>query len=146
VADIETGETLRLVASRGRPKHGEPFTMWFAGVMTAFTGSAAGRSLTSVQWQVWAWVCSAMGFDNELSLNVTHLASGLGRPRPVVSRAVTALEKAGLVRREPDPRDPSRTVLSVNAHLVYRGTVQGRRDAVLRQTWAPSGAQFASMS
>ncbi|NUR14907.1 MAG: MarR family transcriptional regulator [Dermatophilaceae bacterium] len=143
VVELETGEVRMVEMAEPPPRHGDPFTMSFNGDMMLFASSPAARSLTGVHWHVWTALCNMMDYNNVLHLNIAHLARQLGRDRPTVSRAISHLETTGLVRRAADPRDPSRTVLAVNAHLAYRGRVGDRRRTVQEQTWAASGAQLS---
>lgn len=56
---------------------------------------------------------SALAQIREGELTVGALASHLGLTLPTVSGVVADLERAGFVRRTPDPKDRRRTLLSV---------------------------------
>lgn len=58
---------------------------------------------------------SALSQIREGELTVGALASHLGLTLPTVSGVVADLERAGFVRRTPDPKDRRRTLLSVCA-------------------------------
>lgn len=160
LADIGTGELILLRDAAPPPRHGEAFTMLFQKDLLALVCSPVGVSLTALQLRVLLGVWSLVGFDNLMPLNVTDLARRLGAHRTSVSRALGALERLELVRvLEPGTfvrgtsagsgpaaiSELGTRHLRVNPHIAYRGRVQQRRDAVARDTWAPSGPALAQV-
>lgn len=139
--------TVHLVQKAPRqPRHSQAFAMVFQSDMASFIASDVGRKLTAVQLRVLVRLWSTVEYDNTVIVNISHVAKAMNTERASVSRAFTALENLGLLRREPHPDDPRCRLLSLNAHLVYKGNVVGRREAIRRQTWAPSGSQMGSQT
>lgn len=142
VADLSTGETLVLKAQPAPPRHGQGFTLMFQADLLALLRSDVGRSLSALELRVLLLLCSLMTYDNAVRSSKAEMAKQLGAYRSSVSRAVKVLAGHGLLREEPGLQ-PGDSVLRVNPHLVYRGNVQERRAAVVRDVWAPSGRDFA---
>ena len=160
LADVSTGEVILLRDAARPPRHGDAFTMLFQKDLLALVCSPVGVNLTALQLRVLLGVWSLVGFDNLMPLNVTDLARRLGAHRTSVSRALGVLERLDLLRiLEPGaaatasatgsgaagPVDVGARHLRVNPHISYRGRVGQRRDAVARDTWAPSGSALANM-
>lgn len=160
LADVSTGEVILLRDAARPPRHGDAFTMLFQKDLLALVCSPVGVNLTALQLRVLLGVWSLVGFDNLMPLNVTDLARRLGSHRTSVSRALGALERLDLLRiLEPGAAatasatgggvagsvDVGARHLRVNPHISYRGRVGQRRDAVARDTWAPSGSALANM-
>jgi len=102
-----------------------------------------------------------VGKDNELSLNewramvvlashpgvaAAEIAEATGLDKMAVSRAIAGLDRAGRLRREPDPNDQRRSLLFLSAQgqrvFTRVGRTAKRREAELFSALGPTDAEL----
>ncbi|MEV8215392.1 MarR family transcriptional regulator [Leifsonia sp. NPDC077715] len=93
----------------------------------------AGEQLTSARWLT-------LGAVAHGPLSVAGIARRRGMRRQSAAESVAALERAGLVTREPDPDDARAPLV----HLTEEGRATLKRIRPVRHAWADETARVSS--
>lgn len=127
-ANVETGE-IHLVGVIKRPRHTEAFSLLFQEALLALLADTNLR-LSALEWKLLLLLISSMEYENTLDAHISELAEGIGHERSAVSKALTKLEGAGLIKRQHMGGTRPRRIL-VDPAFVFRGTF-GQRAAALK--------------
>ncbi|GAB3069269.1 replication/maintenance protein RepL [Pedococcus soli] len=127
-ANVETGE-IHLVGIVKRPRHTETFSLLFQKPLLHLLSDKELR-LSALDWKLLLLLLSSMEYENTLDAHISELAEGIGHERSAVSKALTKLERAGLIKRQDMGGTRPRRIL-VDPALVFRGTF-GQRAAALK--------------
>ncbi len=127
-ANVETGE-IQLVGVIKRPRHKESFSLLFQEALLALLADTNLR-LSALEWKLLLLLISSMEYENTLDAHISELAGRIGHERSAVSKALTKLEGAGLIKRQDMGGTRPRRIL-VDPALVFRGT-SGQRAAALK--------------
>ena len=127
-ANVETGE-IHLVGVIKRPRHREAFSLFFREPLLELLADTHVR-FSALEWKLLLLLISSMEYENTLDAHISELADRIGHERSAVSKALTKLEGAGLIKRQDMGGTRPRRIL-VDPVLVFRGTF-GQRAAALK--------------
>lgn len=122
LADPDTGEVFDLVAVPRRAKYnGGP---WIMVMQNAADRLADNPDLTDGDVRIFLKLLGRLDWENYLVINVTQLATELGRSRPKVSNAIKRLTDAGALVA--GPRSGRLTTYRLSPDVGWKGTHKGR--------------------